>query len=120
MVLQCYLSSFFWRASGLQVLNSLLCLPDRLKGRLLLDLFSEPDIFGMLWEANSQYRGTVYPPLPDLYGPTMNVSSHLYPASAVSPRQCGAPAPREQEVRSNHYFVPARLQAGSTLCREAY
>ena len=45
-----------------------------LKGRVLLDLFSEPDIFNIRWDALSQYNGIVYPALPDLYGPTMNVS----------------------------------------------
>lgn len=44
-----------------------------LAGRVLLDLFSEPDIFGIKWDALTQYNGALYPALPDLYGPTMNV-----------------------------------------------
>lgn len=44
-----------------------------LKGRVLLDLFTEPDIFGIKWDALNQYNGVLYPALPDLYGPTMNV-----------------------------------------------
>lgn len=40
----------------------------------MLDLFSQPDIFGILWDADSNYNGITYPPLPDLYAPTMNVS----------------------------------------------
>ena len=45
-----------------------------MKGRVLLDLWTEPDIFGIKWDALTQYNGAVYPALPDLYGPTMNVS----------------------------------------------
>lgn len=44
-----------------------------LRGRILLDLFTEPDIFGIKWDALNQYNGIVYSALPDLYGPTMNV-----------------------------------------------
>lgn len=44
-----------------------------LKGRVLLDLFTEPDIFGIKWDALNLYNGVLYPALPDLYGPTMNV-----------------------------------------------
>ena len=40
---------------------------------MVLDLFSEPDIFGIKWDALTQYNGAIYPALPDLYGPTMNV-----------------------------------------------
>lgn len=42
---------------------------------MLLDLFTEPDIFNIKWDALTQYNGIIYPALPDLYGPTMNVSS---------------------------------------------
>lgn len=42
---------------------------------MLLDLFSEPDIFGIKWDALNQYNNILYPALPDLYGPTMNVST---------------------------------------------
>ena len=48
-----------------------------LKGRVLLDLFSEPDIFNIKWDQLQPYNGIIYPALPDLYGPTMNVSCHL-------------------------------------------
>ena len=51
-----------------------------LRGRVLLDLFSEPDIFNIKWDALTQYNGIIYPALPDLYGPTMNVSSPPLPA----------------------------------------
>lgn len=50
-----------------------------LAGRVLLDLFSEPDIFGIKWDALTQYNGAIYPALPDLYGPTMNVRRALPP-----------------------------------------
>ncbi len=40
----------------------------------MLDLFSEPDIFGILWDAESRHNGMTYPPLPDIYAPAMNVS----------------------------------------------
>ena len=43
-----------------------------MRGRILLDLWTEPDIFGIKWDALTQYNGAVYPALPDLYGPTMN------------------------------------------------
>ena len=43
-----------------------------MRGRVLLDLWTEPDIFGIKWDALTQYNGAVYPALPDLYGPTMN------------------------------------------------
>ncbi len=46
-----------------------------LRGRVLLDLFSEPDIFGIKWDALNAYNNILYPALPDLYGPTMNVSA---------------------------------------------
>ena len=64
----------------------------RLKGRVLLDLFSEPDIFGILWEATSHFRGINYPPLPDLYAPTMNVS-WLIPNRCCD-AHCAFPKPR--------------------------
>ena len=50
-----------------------------LAGRVLLDLFSEPDIFGIKWDALTQYNGAIYPALPDLYGPTMNVRAPRVP-----------------------------------------
>lgn len=48
-----------------------------LRGRVLLDLFSEPDIFNIKWDQLQAYNGIVYPALPDLYGPTMNVSASI-------------------------------------------
>ena len=44
---------------------------------MLLELFSEPDIFGFQWASTNVYNGVIYPALPDLYGPTMNVRHHL-------------------------------------------
>ncbi|CAK0782947.1 hypothetical protein CVIRNUC_006142 [Coccomyxa viridis] len=41
-----------------------------LKGRIMLDLISEPDIFGLQWEANVRRYGFLYPAYPDLLGPT--------------------------------------------------
>lgn len=54
-----------------------------LRGRVLLDLFSEPDIFNIKWDALTQYNGIIYPALPDLYGPTMNVGIPVLSAGAV-------------------------------------
>lgn len=48
-----------------------------LRNRVLLELFSEPDIFGFQWASTNVYNGVTYPALPDLYGPTMNVSPSL-------------------------------------------
>ena len=45
----------------------------RLKGRIILDFISDPDIFDLQWEASVLRKGIQYQPLPDLYGPTMNV-----------------------------------------------
>lgn len=42
----------------------------------MLDLLSEPDMFGFRWESSAQRKGFLYPNLLDLYGNTMNVS-HL-------------------------------------------
>jgi hypothetical protein len=50
-----------------------------LRGRVILDLFSEPDIFSIKWDALNNYNGILYPALPDLYGPTMNVRSCACP-----------------------------------------
>ena len=50
---------------------------------MLLDLFTEPDIFNIKWDALTQYNGIIYPALPDLYGPTMNVSSPSLPALTI-------------------------------------
>ena len=36
-----------------------------LKGRVLLDLFSEPDIFNIKWDQLQPYNAIIYPPLPD-------------------------------------------------------
>lgn len=52
-----------------------------LKGRILLDLWTEPDIFGIKWDALTQYNGAVYPALPDLYGPTMNAILSIDPSA---------------------------------------
>ena len=49
----------------------------RLKGRIILDFICDPDIFDIQWEASVLRKGIRYPPLPDLYGPTMNVSIPL-------------------------------------------
>lgn len=46
-----------------------------LNNRILLELFSEPDIFGFQWAATNVYNGITYPALPDIYGPTMHVRS---------------------------------------------
>ena len=62
-----------------------------LKGRVLLDLFSEPDIFNIKWDQLQPYNGIIYPALPDLYGPTMNVSCHpllVCPAPPRLPQFC--------------------------------
>ena len=50
-----------------------------LDNRILVELFSEPDIFGFQWAATNVYNGVTYPALPDLYGPTMNVRSSCPP-----------------------------------------
>ena len=39
----------------------------------MLDLISEPDIFGIQWEAKSRRYGFLYPAYPDLLGPTAQV-----------------------------------------------
>ncbi len=52
-----------------------------LKSRILLDLWTEPDIFGIKWDALTQYNGAVYPALPDLYGPTMNAILSIDPSA---------------------------------------
>ena len=52
-----------------------------MKGRVLLDLWTEPDIFGIKWDALTQYNGAVYPALPDLYGPTMNAILSIDPSA---------------------------------------
>ena len=57
-----------------------------LKGRVLLDLFSEPDIFNIKWDQLQPYNGIIYPALPDLYGPTMNVGCHLPLTCPALPR----------------------------------
>ena len=57
-----------------------------LKGRVLLDLFSEPDIFNIKWDQLQPYNGIIYPALPDLYGPTMNVSCLLPLTCPALPR----------------------------------
>ena len=60
-----------------------------LRGRVLLDLFSEPDIFNIKWDQLQAYNGIIYPALPDLYGPTMNVSCpSLSPALPGLTRLC--------------------------------
>lgn len=59
---------------------------------MLLDLFSEPDIFGIKWDALTQYNGALYPALPDLYGPTMNVR-HISPASSQDPMKLWCESP---------------------------
>ena len=60
-----------------------------LDNRILLELFSEPDIFGFQWASTSVYNGVTYPALPDLYGPTMNVccqpSSFSHQPATVAP-----------------------------------
>ena len=33
----------------------------------MLDLFNEPDVYGLQWEAPSTRGGTTFPPLADLY-----------------------------------------------------
>ena len=50
-----------------------MCCRSSLQNRILLELFSEPDIFGFQWASTNLYNGVIYPSLPDLYGPTMNV-----------------------------------------------
>ncbi|CAL8466352.1 g5888 [Coccomyxa elongata] len=50
-----------------------------LQGRVLLDLISEPDIFGLEWASTTSRREFEYPPLPDLYGPTMQVILSINP-----------------------------------------
>jgi hypothetical protein len=52
-------------------------LPLVCQGRVLLDLISEPDIFDLEWADVATRRGFQYPPLPDLYGPTMQVSNSV-------------------------------------------
>ncbi|KAK9918033.1 hypothetical protein WJX75_000696 [Coccomyxa subellipsoidea] len=42
-----------------------------LQGRIMLDLISEPDIFGLQWTAVANRNGFQYPAIQDLYGPTM-------------------------------------------------
>ena len=61
-----------------------------LKGRVLLDLFSEPDIFNIKWDQLQAYNGIIYPALPDLYGPTMNVS----PLHLTCPALCDLIMPK--------------------------
>ena len=39
----------------------------------MLDLISEPDIFGIQWEAKFRRYGFLYPAYPDLLGPTAQV-----------------------------------------------
>ena len=55
-----------------------------LDNRILLELFSEPDIFGFQWASTNVYNGVTYPALPDLYGPTMNVRSSSPPPLWIS------------------------------------
>ena len=50
---------------------------------MLLELFSEPDIFGFQWASTNVYNGVIYPALPDLYGPTMNVRYPLINSGLV-------------------------------------
>ena len=57
-------------ASGSGSKGLRLCL---LQGRIMLDLISEPDIFGIQWEAKSRRYGFLYPAYPDLLGPTAQV-----------------------------------------------
>jgi hypothetical protein len=45
-----------------------------MQGRIMLDLISEPDIFGLQWTAVANRNGFQYPAIQDLYGPTMQVS----------------------------------------------
>ena len=52
---------------------------------MLLELFSEPDVFGFQWASTNVYNGVIYPALPDLYGPTMNVR---YPQGLGSAHTC--------------------------------
>ena len=54
-----------------------------LDNRVLLELFSEPDIFGFQWASTNVYNGVIYPALPDLYGPTMNVRYPLINSGLV-------------------------------------
>lgn len=55
-----------------------------LKGRILLDLLSEPDQFGFRWESSALRKGFQYPDLTSLYGNTMNVrANHVLLHSAM-------------------------------------
>lgn len=42
-------------------------------GRIILDLFNEPDGFGLKWEQPTIYNAVLYPSLPDLLGGAMTV-----------------------------------------------
>ncbi len=90
-----------------------------LKGRVLLDLFSEPDIFNIRWDALSQYNGIVYPALPDLYGPTMNVGSpaQLWVNSVY--HQILMLAFFSQGAAVTHTYACSPLRVQSSLCIRA-
>lgn len=47
-------------------------------GRVMLDMFNEPDIFALQWERRIIYQGILYPSLPELLLPAMRAR----PASA--------------------------------------
>lgn len=40
-------------------------------GRVMLDLFNEPDMFALRWERRASYQGMLFPSLPDLLLPAM-------------------------------------------------
>ena len=40
-------------------------------GRVMLDMFNEPDIFALQWERRIIYQGILYPSLPELLLPAM-------------------------------------------------
>ncbi|KAK9846255.1 hypothetical protein WJX81_000135 [Elliptochloris bilobata] len=42
-----------------------------LRGRVMLDLFNEPDMFALRWERRASYQGILFPSLPDLLLPAM-------------------------------------------------
>ena len=88
---------------------------------MLLDLFSEPDIFGIKWDALTQYNGALYPALPDLYGPTMNVRALSYQPQCQSfacHGSCGLVLWRLDGPSSCSCLCPCNIMHACLHCRQ--
>ena len=74
-------------------------------GRVMLDMFNEPDIFALQWERRIIYQGILYPSLPELLLPAMQVR----PASAYTLRTrvvfCNPGLSELPNMRARHRYA---------------